>query len=279
MDKADVRKAILESIALDTVTACIIADGNGIAAGTAAAEREAGALGLADIHIIPEGSRVMQGDEIARFRGRPGQIAVAEERLIGLMAKPSGIASAARQFVDLAGERPGIIAGAWKKMPPSMKEEIRQAVVTGGASCRISSQPFLYLDKNYIRMLGGISKGLAAVAALDGYLRVVQVRGEWKEIGLEAREALERGADIIFIDSGRQRDLESVINKLKRLGLRDGVKVAFGGNVRLEDVGTLKALDADFLDVGRSIIDAPLLDMHLDVTGTGGGQVGQAGHE
>jgi nicotinate-nucleotide pyrophosphorylase (carboxylating) len=267
-DMRDIRDDILDSIAEHTVIASIIAEDDGIIAETTAAEQEAKELGLTMSHILTEGSKVRREDEIARFCGRPKQVVMAEERLIGLMAKPSGIATATQRFVEKAGSRPAIVSGAWKKMPQSQKEVIRRAILTGGGNCRISRDPFLYLDKNYIRMLGGIRESLAAVTGLKGYAKVVQLKGDYGDIDREACEAVDHGADIIFIDSGRQQDLESVMSRLKQLGWRDRVKVAFGGNIRLEDVEPLKALDVDILDIGRQIIDAPLLDMRLEVIGT-----------
>jgi nicotinate-nucleotide pyrophosphorylase (carboxylating) len=267
-DLRDIRDEILDGIAEQTVIASIIADDDGIVAETTAAEQEAEELGLTTCHILSEGSRVRRGDEVARFYGRPKQIVMAEERLIGLMAKPSGIATAARLFVEKAGGRPVIVSGAWKKMPQLQKDVIRRAILIGGANCRISREPFLYLDKNYIRMLGGIRESLAAINGLKGYAKVVQIKGDYGDVDREACEAVDHGADIIFIDSGRQRDLENVIGRLKQLGCRHRVKIAFGGNIRLEDIEPLKALDVDILDIGRQIIDAPLLDMRLEVIGT-----------
>lgn len=263
----DIRDEILGRVAGYEITASIIAADEGIVAETAAAEKEAEKLGLTIIRMLDQGSRVQKGDEVARFSGQPKQVALAEDRLIGLMAKPSGIATAARRFVDKAGPRPAIVSGAWKKMPWSQKEVIRRAVTTGGAQARISPAPFLYLDKNYIKMLGGIKESLEAVAGLSGYLKVVQIKGACQDITFEAGEAIEHGADIIFIDSGRQRDLKRVIDGLNQQGLRDKVKIAFGGNVRLQDIKALKAMDVDILDIGRQIIDAPLLDMRMEVVG------------
>ena len=263
----DIRDDIFVSIAHRQVTACILADDGGLVVETRAVELEARALGVTIRHILPEGGIVKPGDEIARFDGRPKQIAMAEERLIGLMAKPSGIATAARRFVEKAGRRPEIVAGAWKKMPRQQKEVIRRAVTRGGAKCRISNSPFLYLDKNFVRMLGGIRQCLAAVADMNGYLKVVQIRGLYNDIDLEAVEAVEHGAGIVFIDTGRLDDLSRTIDKLRQAGLRNRVSIVFGGGVQLEDITSLKALDADILDIGRPIIDAPLLDMRMEVIG------------
>jgi nicotinate-nucleotide pyrophosphorylase (carboxylating) len=274
----DIRDDILDVIAEQTVIAAIIAEDDGIIAETTAVEQEARELGLTMSHILAEGSRVKHGDEVARFRGRPKQVVLAEERLIGLMAKSSGIATATRRFVEKAGGRPAIVSGAWKKMPQSQKEAIRRAILTGGGNCRISHDPFLYLDKNYVRMLGGIKESLAAITSVKGYAKVVQLKGDYGDIDREACEAVDHGADIIFIDSGSRQDLESVMRRLKQLGWRDRVKIAFGGNIRLEDVEPLKALDVDILDIGRQIIDAPLLDMRLEVIGIEEGRRENLGH-
>jgi nicotinate-nucleotide pyrophosphorylase (carboxylating) len=261
----DIRDEILKCVIKKTVIARILAVDQGIVVGTAKAENRAKSLGLKMRHIVKEGQLVKPGDEIALFEGRPKQILTAEEQLIGLMAKSSGIATMARQFVDRAGQRTRIVSGAWKKMPLDQKKSIQRAVVCGGANCRISNSPFLYLDKNYVRILGGIRTCLQAVAGFKDYLKVVQIWGEFSPIGIEAAEAVEHGADIIFIDSGKIDDLAVAVDKLKKTGFRARVKIAFGGNIQLQDIEDLKAMDVDILDIGRPIIDAPLLDMRMEV--------------
>ena len=133
---------------------------------------------------------------------------------------------------------------------------------------QLSLKPFLYLDKNYVRMLGGIRQTLEAVAVLNGYLKVIQIKGSYQDIALEAEQAALNGVDVIFIDTSRPEDVAGVTGRLNRLGLRNAVQIAFGGNIHIEDVAALKSLDLDILDVGRQIVDAPLLDMRLEVIET-----------
>jgi nicotinate-nucleotide pyrophosphorylase (carboxylating) len=268
MNMPDIRDDIFRGVVKRQVIASIIADDEGIVVGTDAVRQAAKELGLGIDSLVAEGSPVSKGDEIGRFSGTPKQVAMAEERLIGLMAKPSGIATAARRFVEKAGRRPEIISGAWKKMPGSEKEMIRSAIVAGGARYRICREPFIFLDKNYVTMLGGISESLRAVADLNGHLRVIQLKGSYKDIAFEACEAVEHGANIVFIDSGQHDDLERTTKKLRESGLRNHVKIAFGGSIRLEDIDELKSMDVDILDIGRQIVDAPLLDMRLEVVET-----------
>ncbi|MBN2026193.1 MAG: hypothetical protein JW854_05480 [Actinobacteria bacterium] len=268
MDKneaVDIRDRIFRSVAEKIVTACIIADEGGIIAETDAVAEEAERLGVLLESIAEEGTHVSAGDVVARFRGTPKKMAMAEEVMIGLMAKPSGIATATHDFVTKAGGRPQIVCGAWKKMPPQIKGSIRRAITAGGGSFRISSTPFVYLDKNYVEMLHGIRGCLEAASRLNGSEKVVQIKGRYSDIAREACEAARFGAAIIFIDTGIREDISRVSEALSGAGLRETVSIAFAGNIRPEDIAVLKSMDVDILDIGRAIVDAPLLDMRMEV--------------
>lgn len=266
----DLRKEILKGVAGVRVTAAIVADEPGIVAETVAAAEQAERLGLSVSFVLDDGAAVAVGNRIIEFEGKPESVARAEEVLMGLMAKASGIATAAARFVERAGWRPEIVCGAWKKMPPSQKDSIRRAIITGGARFRVCGEPFIYLDKNYIEMLGGIGPSLKAVARLNGYARVVQLKGRYGDIADEACEAAEAGADILSIDTGRPADIERAARALASRGLRDRVRIAFAGGIRLDDMEGLKQLDVDIVDVGREVVDAPLLDMRMEVLSVDG---------
>jgi len=268
-DAADIRDDILRRVAGNTVVGSVVADDDGIIVETTVAAEEARRLGLTLEQILDEGTRVRKGDEIARFCGSPKQVVMAEDVLIGIMAKPSGIATAAYRFVEKAGARLRIVSGAWKKMPVSQKDAIRRAVVAGGALCRMSRHPFVYLDKNYIKLLGGIRASLEAVAGLRDREKVAQLKGRYADIVSEAHEAVQFGADILHIDTGNSEDVRQVVRELIRLGIRDSVTIAYSGNIRLDDMERLKTLDIDILDIGRQIVDAPLLDMRMEVIDNG----------
>ncbi len=264
----DVREELFRGIAGKLFTVHVVAGQEGVVSGSDDVAREAEKLGIFLLKTADEGTWAREGEILAAFRGTPHQVAAAEESMLGLLAKTSGIATAARAFVDLAGGRPRVVCGAWKKMPPSLKEPVRRAVVTGGAHFRIASGPFVYLDKNYVRMLGGIRKALQAASSLKGHTKVIQIKGEYGDVATEVCEAASCGAGIVFVDTGNKDDVRLASEVLRDSGLREGVKIAFGGNVRLEDVAELKSIDVDILDVGRAIVDAPLLDMRMEVVGT-----------
>ena len=87
-------------------------------------------------------------------------------------------------------------------MPSEIKEQVRRAIHCGGGSGRIAEPPFVYLDKNYVRMFGGVRQTLAAVAGMEGYTRVIQLRGLLEDMAAETRAALDMGAEILMVDTG-----------------------------------------------------------------------------
>jgi nicotinate-nucleotide pyrophosphorylase (carboxylating) len=82
---------------------------------------------------------------------------------------------------------------------------------------------------------------------------------------MESVLAATMGASIIMIDTGRKENIEEIDLILRRERLRHKVKVAFGGNIKIEDLADLKKKPIEIVDIGRTIVDGPLLDLRLDV--------------
>lgn len=266
----DIRDTIFASISTKLYTAYILAERAGVVAGTGHLEARLKELGVKTNIRITDGEEVTVGEVVAELTGTPKSLAMAEEVAIGILSKPSGIATAARRAVELAGPELKIVSGAWKKMPPEIKWQVREAVTAGKASFRIANPPFLYLDKNFVRMLGGIEKTMLAVASIPDTLKVIQLKGEYGDIAKEAVTAVYGGAGILMIDTGNLDDFEKVQDALIRAGLRPKVKLAFAQGIKVEDIPSLRGRGIEILDIGMSIIDAPLLDMKMDVKGVAG---------
>lgn len=243
--------------------------GEGIVSGINEMVKVAKKLGLNLVSCVHEGAKVTNGDVIAIVRGTPKKITLAEDLLIGVIAKPSGIATAARKAIELSQGKVTIVCGAWKKMPFQIKDLVRNALMTGGVEIRMCREPFVYLDKNYVKIFGNIEKTLESVRGIKNRVKVIQVRGDTDAIEIEAVKAVKSGANIIFVDTGNLADLDRVVNALVKSGLRQMVKVAFGGAIKIEDIPMLIKKNVDILDIGRAIIDAPMLDVSFDVQCSG----------
>lgn len=267
----DIRDILFRSVADVQYRAVLTTESAGVLSGVGDAISCGKEIGVRlELHLM-EGDSVCAGTCLGELEGTAKQIALAEERLIGTLAKASGIATAARRAVVLAENRVRIVSGSWKKMPPSNKQMIRRAVISGGAAFRICEEPMLYIDKNYIRIFGSISAALAAAAPLRELTRVVQIKGITDSIEAETEQAIAGGAGVLMVDTGKREDLSRCQRSVEKAGARDKVRLAFAGNVELEDIPDLAVCGIDIVCIGKRIIDAPLLDIRLDILASGCG--------
>jgi len=258
---------IFQTISDRRLKAFLRSKDSGSVAGIPFAQRAAEALGLNASWKKQSGEALAEGEEIGQFVGTPEQIVKFENLVIGLIAKPSGIASAAQRAKRLAAGKIRLVSGGWKKHPFPIKENIWEAVAAGGIAHRIVEEPFIYLDKNYVRIFGGISRTLQAVSS-SPLVKVIQLRGEFSPIAEEAQQAINLGAQILMVDTGSWQDLEDVFKVLKKKGTPHQAKIAFAGGIKLEEIPTLAEKGVDILDIGAAILDAPWLELTYDVVKT-----------
>lgn len=261
----DLRDTIFVSLGDRQFTAEIRVRRPGVVCGLAAAQAKALDLSCDVLWCGSEGGVAAKNEVLMRLKGTAKTLAQAEDLLPGIIAKPTGIARAAARAVELAQGRVRIVSGAVKKMPQKMKPLIRMALICGGAGLRITDAPFVYLDKNYVRMFGGVGQALEAVAPM-GLTRAIQLRGELQDLATETRVALDAGAEILMIDTGDVSDLDLVAQLTRESGRRPQTKICFAGDIAVGDVPELITHDVDILGIGRAIIDAPLADLKMDVS-------------
>ena len=262
----EIRELLFREVKDNIFSFSIMANEEGLLAGVDRLIQDANQLQLQIHWAMPEGSSLKKGTVILTAMSRPMEIVKAEEILLGRIGKPSGIATAARRFLNKADGRIKVVCGAWKKVPLENKNDFRQAMSIGGIGLGISNAPFVYLDKNYVRMMGGIVTAVTQATTIEGKVVVVQLRQEYGPIFSEAEQAISAGARILMVDTGEIKDLQAVVEIAKVRGWRERVKIAFAGGILEDGLADIIEAGADIVDVGRAIIDAPLLDFRLDVT-------------
>ncbi len=274
----DIRDRIFESLAGQTHRATVSVAEAGMLSGMSAALTESKLAGCLPEDLAADGDALVEGQAILRLRGSAKALARAEETVIGALAKSSGVTTATRRLVDSAGSALKIVGGGWKKMPRTLKAMIRDAVHVGGAAPRIDEPPFLYLDKNYVRLFGGVAETLSAVAPLEGHRTVIQIGSGLASLEAETHLAIEGGASTIFVDTGDMADLPVATETLSRSGATRHARLAYGGGIELDQITALAELGVDALCIGRAIVDAPLLDFRMEVEARNRDNNGQVPH-
>ena len=260
----DIRHRIFSAHRDRLVRAVISAEQAGVLSGLERARELAAQTQVSFDTSLSDGGWVEEGRALAALGGTPFNVVRAEELLLGELSKTSGIATQARRALKAAGGCFQVVCGAFKKMPHVLKEQVRQAVDHGGLDMRMAPHPFVYLDKNYVRILGGVAAALEAVAPLERPV-VIQLRGEMEPMAQEAVSAARLGASTLMVDTGCLDDLDIASQALRETGLRHKVKLAFAGNLQPEDLPALATHDLDAVDIGYSVVDAPCLPMRFDV--------------
>lgn len=261
----DLRDDIFASLAERRFTAEVRVTSGGLVCGVEWARRQVEELGCEVLRCAADGDEADPARPVLVLRGTAKAVAIAEDCVPGAIGKLSGIARAARRARELADGKLRVVSGAAKKMPVEIKPQVRRAVHCGGGSGRIADGPFLYLDKNYVRMFGGVAATLAAVAAMPGFVRAIQLRGLVEDIAAETRAAIDMRAEILMVDTGRLEDLDLVSDLVRRAGRRQVTTIAFAGDIELADIPAIATHDVDILDIGRAVIDAPMVDVKFDV--------------
>ncbi|MGF7396457.1 nicotinate-nucleotide pyrophosphorylase [Thermoanaerobacterium thermosaccharolyticum] len=244
----------------------ITSEENGMFAGADKVREMANELGLKVVYLAKDGTVINKGSTVFEAYGTASAVINAEEILLGLIGKPSGVATASLKFYNKADGRIKVVCGAWKKVLPEIRPLLRHSIALGGCSIRMCDEPFIYLDKNYIRLFGNIGDAVKRARGYDPTrLIVAQLRGENIPINKEAEEAYKAGAKILMIDTGNLMDLKLALDEAKNNNWRESVEFAFAGGIKIDMIDEIIDTGADIIDVGRSIIDAPMLDFKLDV--------------
>jgi nicotinate-nucleotide pyrophosphorylase (carboxylating) len=249
-----------EQYKIATLTACQ----NGVVACMEEAVKMADGLDLQVDVKVQDGECIAAGQVALQLSGKITNLILAERILPGILSKPSGIATAARQAAELAQGKIRIVVGALKKIAPESREFIFQALKTGGVSTRLADGPMVYLDKNMIRAFGGLQHALEAGAAFPDRSMVVQLRGLDGSILNEARLAMQFGAEVLMVDTGNKEDVYALLDALTEAE-RASVRIAFSGEVQLREIPEFTELKIDALCIGKAVLDAPMLDFKLDI--------------
>ena len=212
--------------------------------------------------LVADGARVGAGVPLVEIEGTAVELALAGDHVLGALGLASGIARRALAVVAAAPAGLSIACGAWKKLPAAVKPAVRAGLTVAGVSHRLVDGRFVYVDKNAVALLGGVEPATCRAVALDHGPVAVQVATP-----ADALAVVAAGGSIVMVDTGELGTLRAVHQALVRTSLRDTVRLAFGNGVEPADLDAVREAGADIADIGRAILEAPLWDLHLEVTG------------
>ena len=239
----------------------LLAKADGVVAGLAVA---AAVFHLVDervrfISLCQDGQRVRAGDVLAVVQGPARAVLGAERTALNFLQRMSGIATAARRYVDaVAGTRAVILDT--RKTAPGLRVLDKWAVrLGGGQNHRFGLFDMVLIKDNHIAAAGGITQAVARVRAHNQAGLPVEV--EVKSLAeLEETLAIQPPLDRIMLDN---MDLETMRRAVEMTAGR--VPLEASGGVSLERVRAIAETGVDYISVGALTHSVTALDISLEV--------------
>jgi nicotinate-nucleotide pyrophosphorylase (carboxylating) len=239
----------------------LLAKADGVVAGLAVA---AAVFHLVDervrfISLCQDGQRVRAGDVLAVVQGPARAVLGAERTALNFLQRMSGIATAARRYVDaVAGTRAVILDT--RKTAPGLRVLDKWAVrLGGGQNHRFGLFDMVLIKDNHIAAAGGITQAVARVRAHNQAGLPVEV--EVKSLAeLEEALAIQPPLDRIMLDN---MDLETMRRAVEMTAGR--VPLEASGGVSLERVRAIAETGVDYISVGALTHSVTALDISLEV--------------
>jgi nicotinate-nucleotide pyrophosphorylase (carboxylating) len=210
--------------------------------------------------VVGDGSRVAEGDVMARIEGPLAPILTAERTALNLLARLCGVATITRRYVDaVAGTEARIVDT--RKTTPGLRSLQKYAVLVGGGSNhRFGLDDGILIKDNHLVAAGGVTEALrrARGSAPHG-LRIEVEVATLKEL----KEALDEDADAILLDN---MGLETVAEAVRVNAGRALLEVS--GGINLETVRSYAMTGVDLISVGALTHSAPSIDLALELLAT-----------
>jgi len=238
----------------------------GVVAGTRpAAEAFAQVDGTVEVSwLMDDGLTVPAGGVIGSVRGSLRSILTAERTALNLLGHLSGVASATRRYVDAVGSGSARCrVRDTRKTTPGLRSLEKAAVrAGGGVNHRANLSESLLIKDNH---LGGLSVTEAVAAARSRWPgRYVEV--ECDDVD-QLKIALDAGVDMVLLDNMTPEQVAACVEIVSSSGRPVPVEVS--GRITVENAAAYARAGADFVSIGSITHSAPVLDIGLDLDGTG----------
>jgi nicotinate-nucleotide pyrophosphorylase (carboxylating) len=202
-----------------------------------------------------DGDHVMAGESFGEVTGSARTLLVGERTALNFLQRLSGIATAARRFVDAAAGRITILDT--RKTTPTLRALEKYAVAAGGATNhRAGLFDAVLIKDNHISLAGGVSRAVALVREARPDLPI-EVEAQTLE---EVDEAVHAKADVVLVDNMSIDDIREAVRRV-----HGRAKVEISGGVTLGRIRDLATTGADFVSAGALTHSAIAADISFEI--------------
>ena len=205
-----------------------------------------------------EGEGVKKGEKVLALEGSTLSILKGERTALNFMQRMSGIATASREYVDIAKPY-GVMIVDTRKSQPGMRKLDKYAVRCGGArNHRMSLSDSVMIKDNHIKAAGSITAAVARIKAAIGHTPKIEVETTNLQ---EVKEALQAGADIIMLDNMTVEQAAEAIQLIAGRALTE-----ISGGITKDNLAAYCAAKPNVISSGALTHSVPSKDLSLRIT-------------
>jgi len=211
--------------------------------------------------IKKDGSHVKPTETVMIISGTAQAVLSCERTALNLLSRMSGIATQTNLLVEnIRKINPKINLYSTRKTAPGLRYFDKEAVAIGGGhKHRLSLDQMVMIKDNHLAVAGSV------------YPLLEKARKKHKEIEIEVENlhdavvSAQGGASIIMLDNMSPKEILQVVNTLKKLGLRNKVKLEASGGIDSTNIQSYAKTGIDMISVGKITSSVAGLDLSLEV--------------
>lgn len=243
------------------IAASIISKEKGILAGVQYAKQIFTSRGCKVKILKNDGFKIQPNQKIMIISGSAQAVLSCERTALNLLSRMSGIATQTNALVKkikMANHKVKLYST--RKTAPGLRLFDKEAVeIGGGHKHRMSLDQMVMIKDNHIAVAGSI------------YELIKKARKKHKTIEVEVENlrdaivAAHTGASIIMLDNLSPKEISKIIGTLKKLRLRNKVKIEASGCINSANIQSYARMEIDMISVGKITNSVSGLDLSLEV--------------
>lgn len=243
------------------ISADIISRQRGIIAGVLYAKEIFNSKGCQVKIIKKDGSHVKPNEKIMTVSGMAQSVLSCERTALNILSRMSGIATQTNLLVQKIRKiNPRVHLYSTRKTAPGLRFFDKEAVAIGGGhKHRLSLDQMVMIKDNHLAVSGSV------------YPLLEKARKKHKKIEVEVENlhdavvSAQGGASIIMLDNMAPKEISQVVNTLKKLGLRNKIKLEASGGIDSTNIQVYAKTGIDMISVGKITNSVIGLDLSLEV--------------
>lgn len=255
--RGDVTSGILTD---KKISAKIVSRQAGVVAGAKFAKEIFVLKGCRVTILKKDGSIIKANQTILRIYGPVRSVLSCERTALNLLSRMSGIATLTFELVSkIKSVSKKTDLYSTRKTAPGLRFFDKEAVkIGGGKKHRMALSDMIMIKDNHIASEGSLVKLIQKARRFGRFEVEVETLAD-------AVLAASMGASLIMLDNFTPQQIRKTIAVLKKLGLRDKVRLEASGGIDAKNIKEFAKTKVDMISVGKITNSVSAIDFSLEV--------------